>query len=58
MEDDMPMMVEEDVGIVGKMMMVCPSPRIDKLSFSVFIIVCFVYKFCLVWNQNPSRTWL
>ena len=50
MEDDMPMMVEEGVGIIGKMMMVCRSPRIDKLLFSIIIRVCFVYGFCLVWN--------
>jgi len=54
----MPMMVEEDVGIIAKMVMVCRSPRIDKLLFSIFIKVCFVYEFCLIWNQNPSRTWL
>jgi len=50
MEDDMPMMVEEGVGAVGKMMMVCRSPRIDKLLFSIIIRVCFVYRFCLGWN--------
>jgi len=50
MEDDLPMIVEEGVGIVGKMMMVCRSPRIDKLMFSIIIRVCFVYRFRLVWN--------
>ena len=50
MEDDMPMVVEKDVGIIGKMMMVCRSPRIDKLLFSIIIRVYFVYGFCLVWN--------
>jgi len=50
MEDDMLMMVEEDIGIVGKMMMVCRSPRVDKLLFSIIIRVCFVYGFYLVWN--------
>jgi len=50
MEDDLPMIVEEGVGIVGKMMMVCRSPRIDKLMFSIIIRVCFVYGFRLVWN--------
>ena len=50
MEDDMPMMVEEGVGIVEKMMMVCRSPRIDKLLFSIIIRVCFVYGFHLVSN--------
>jgi len=57
-EDDMPMMMEEDVGIIGEMMMVCRSPRIDKLLFFIVIRVCFAYEFCLVWNYNPSHTWL
>jgi len=46
----MPMIVQEGVGIVGKMMMVCRSPRIGELMFSIVIRVCFVYGFCLVWN--------
>jgi len=50
MEDDMPMIVEEGVGIVGKIMVVCRSPRIDKLMISIVIKVCFVYGFRLVWN--------
>ena len=50
MENDMPMIVEEGVGIVTKMMMVCRSPRIDKFMFSIVIRVCFVYGFRLVWN--------
>ena len=49
-EDDMPMMVEEGVGIIRKMMMVCRWPRIDKLLFSIIIRICFVYGFHLVWN--------
>jgi len=48
MEDDLPMIVEEGIGIVGDMMMVCRSPSIDKLLFSIIIRVCFVYGFCLV----------
>jgi hypothetical protein len=44
------MIVEEGVGIVGKMTVVCRSPRRDKLMFSINIRVCFVYGFCLVWN--------
>jgi hypothetical protein len=48
MEGDMPMIVEEDVEIVGKMMMVSRSPMIDKLLFSIIIRVCFVYELCLV----------
>jgi len=50
MEDDMPIIVEEGVGNIGKMMMVCRSPRIDKLMFSIVIRVCFAYGFRLVWN--------
>jgi len=50
MENDMPMIVEEGIGIVAKMMMVCRSPRIDKFMFSIVIRVCFVYGFYLVWN--------
>jgi len=50
MEDDLLIMVKEDVGIVREMMVVCPSPRIDKLLFSIIFRVCFVYELCLVWN--------
>jgi len=50
MEDNMSMMIEEGVGIVRKIMMVCRSPRVDKLMFSIIIRVCFVYGFRLVWN--------
>jgi len=46
----MPMMIKEDVGIVGEMMVMCRSPRIDRLLFSITVRVCFVYEFCLVWN--------
>jgi len=38
----MPTMVEEGVGIIGKMMMVCRSPRINQLLFSIIIRV-FLY---------------
>ena len=48
MEDDIPMIVEEGVGNIGKMMMVCRSPRVDKLMFSIIIRVCFVYGFRLI----------
>ena len=58
MGDDVPMIVEEGVGIVRKMVVVCRSPRIEKLMISIVIRVCFVYGFCLVSNWNPSRTWL
>jgi len=50
MEDDMPMIVEEGVGIVRKMVVVCRSPRIDKLMISIVIRVCYVYGFHLIWN--------
>jgi len=46
MEDDVPMIVEEGVGIVGKMVVVCRSPRIGRLMISIVITVCFVYGFC------------
>jgi len=50
MEDDMPMMVREDVEIVRKIMVVCRSPRIDKLLFSIIVRVYFMYEFYLIWN--------
>jgi len=45
----MPMMVKEDVGVVGGggTMVVCRSSRIDKLLFSIIVRVYFMYKFCL-----------
>ena len=46
----MPMMVEEGVAVVRKMMIVCRSLRIDELLFSIISTVCFVYRFCLGWN--------
>ena len=48
MEGDLPMIVEEGVGIVEKMMTVRRSLRVDKLMFSIIIRVCFVYGFRLV----------
>jgi len=48
MEGDLPMIAEEGVGIVEKMMTVRRSPRVDKLMFSIIIRVCFVYGFRLV----------
>ena len=51
MEDDMPMMVEEDVGIIREMVVVYRSPRMDNLLLvSIIVRVCFLYKFCLVWK--------
>ena len=50
MEGDLPMIAEEGAVIVGKIMMVCRSPRVDKLMFSINIRVCFVYGFYLVRN--------
>ena len=45
MEDDMPMMVKEDVGVVVRTMVVCRSPRIEKLLFSIIVRVYFIYEF-------------
>ena len=50
MEDDMPMMVKEDVGVVRKTMVVYRSLRMDELLFSMIVRVCFTYEFCLIWN--------
>jgi len=38
---DMPMMVKEDVGIVEGTVVVCRSPRMDKLLFSIIVRVYF-----------------
>jgi len=50
MEFDLPMMVKEDVGVVGKTMAVCRSLRMDVLLFSIIGRVCFTYKSYLIWN--------
>jgi len=50
MEDDMPLMVKEDMGVVGRTMVVCRSARIEKLLFSIIVGVYFMYEFCLIWN--------
>jgi hypothetical protein len=50
MEGDVLMIVEEGVGIIGKIVVVCRLPRIDKLMIPIVIRVCFVYGFCLVLN--------
>jgi len=50
MEDSVPMVVEEVVGVVEKMTMVCRLPRVDKFMFFIIVRVCFVYGFRLVWN--------
>jgi len=50
MEDDMPIMVKEDMGVIRRTMVVCRSPRIDKLLFSIIVRVYFMYEFCLIWN--------
>jgi len=47
MKDSMPMAVKEDVGVVGKTMVVCRLPRIDRLLLSIIVRVYFMYKFCL-----------
>jgi len=41
MEDDMPMMVKEDVGIIEGTVVVYRSPMIDKLLFSIIVRVYF-----------------
>jgi len=50
MKEKIPMMVKEDMGIAERTMVVCRSPRIDRLLLSIIVIVCFMYEFCLVWN--------
>ena len=50
--------MEKGVGIVEEIVVACRLPRMDKLMISIVIRVCFVYRFCLVWKQNSSRTWL
>jgi len=54
----MPMMVKEDVGVVRETVVVCRSPRIDKLLFSIIVRFCFAYEFYFVFIYNPSHTWL
>jgi len=45
------MMMKEDRGVVGGgTMVVCRSPRIDRLLLSIIVKVDFMYEFCLVWN--------
>ena len=39
-----------NMGVVGKTMVVCQSPGIDRLLLSVIVRVYFMYEFCLVWN--------
>jgi len=58
MEGDLPMIVKEDVEVVRGTMVVCQSPRMDKLLFSIIVRVYFMYEFCLIWNYNPSHIWL
>jgi len=44
----MPMMVKEDMGVVGRTMVVCRSPRIDKLLFSIIVRVYFMYNIVIL----------
>jgi hypothetical protein len=44
------MIAEEGTVIVVKIMVVCRSPRVNKLMFSINIRAFFVYGFRLVWN--------
>jgi len=50
MEDEVPMIVEEGVGIVEETVEACRLTRINKLMISIVIRVCFVYELCLVWK--------
>jgi len=50
MEGDLPMIAEGGVGIVDRMVTVCRSPMVDRLTFSIAIRVCFVYGLCSIWN--------
>jgi len=50
MEGDLPMITEGGVGIIDGMVTVCRSPVVDKLTFSIAIKVCFVYRFRSIWN--------
>jgi len=47
---DMPIMVKEDMGVIRRTMVVCRSPMIDKLLFSIIDRVYFMYEFYLIWN--------
>jgi len=44
------MLVKEDMGVIRETMVVCRSPRIDRLLLSIIVRVYFMYEFCLVWN--------
>jgi len=48
MEGDLPMIVKEDMEVVRGTMVVCRSPRMDKLLFSIIARVYFMYEFCLI----------
>jgi hypothetical protein len=50
MKESMSMMVYEDVGVAGRTMVVCRSPKIDRLLLSIIVKVYFMYGSCLVWN--------
>jgi len=52
---DLPMVTKGGSGIVDWMVMVYRSVVEDKLTFSIVIRVCFVHRFCSIWNLGPSR---
>ena len=54
----LPMVVEEDAGVVDWLVVVYRSVTVDSLIFSLVIRIRFVYEFCLVWNLSSSRVWL
>jgi len=44
------MMTGGGAGIADRMVVVCRSPVVDRLMFSIAIRVCFVYRFRTNWN--------
>jgi len=50
MEDEVPIVVEEGIGIFEEIVVAYRLSRIDKLMISKVIIFCFVYGSCLVWK--------
>jgi len=58
MRGGLPMVMEKGAGVVILLMAVYRSVVEDGLMLSIVIRVYFVYRFCLIWNLNPSRVWL
>jgi len=64
MRDGSPKVMEKGVGVVDQVVVVYRSViRVgdlfctdqDNLMLSIVIRVCFVYRFCLIWNLSSSR---